>query len=224
MLKFVGFFVVIGSVVGGYVLNKGHLLALWQPFELLIIGGAAAGAFVVSNPVHLIKNTMKAVGRSLKGHHYSQAMYMDLLSLLYEIFNKARKNGLLAIEEDIETPESSEIFSRYPRITMEHHLLDFICDYLRIMSAGNLSVFELEALMDQEIDAALREGMAPSHALSKVADGLPGFGIVAAVMGIVITMASLGGPPEELGHLPGYSAGLWFCGAAEYRAGALRAG
>lgn len=200
MLKFLGFFVVLGSVVGGYVLSKGHLLALWQPYELLIIGGSATGAFLVSNPFHLVKYTLRAVGRTLKGHHYGQALYMDLLSLLYELFNKARKNGLLAIEEDIETPGESEIFSRYPRITMEQVLLDFICDYLRIMSAGNLSAFELETLMDQEIEGALREGLAPSHALSKVADGLPGFGIVAAVMGIVITMASLGGPPEELGH------------------------
>ena len=124
---------------------------------------------------------------------------MDLLSLLYEIFNKARKNGLMAIEEDVETPESSEIFNRFPRVTMEKHLLDFICDYLRIMAAGNLSAIELESLMDQEIETALHESMASSHAVTKISDGLPGFGIVAAVMGIVITMGSLGGPPEILG-------------------------
>lgn len=199
MLKFVGFVVVIASVLGGYVLSHGQLAALWQPFELLIIGGAAAGAFLVSNPWHLIKHTFKASWRNLLGHHYGRDLYMDLLSLLYELFNKARKNGLLAIEEDIEDPANSDVFSRYPRITMEPALLDFICDYLRIMSAGNLSAFELESLMDQEIETALHEAMGPAHALSKVADALPGFGIVAAVMGIVITMASLGGPPDQLG-------------------------
>lgn len=199
MLKLVGFFVVVGSVLGGYVLSHGQLMALWQPFELLIIGGAAAGAFLISNPMSVVKDTMAACGRNLKGKHYGKEMYMDLLSLLYEIFNKARKNGLMAIEEDVETPESSEIFNRFPRVTMEAHLLEFICDYLRIMAAGNLSAIELESLMDQEIDTALHEAMASSHALSKVSDGLPGFGIVAAVMGIVITMASLGGPPEILG-------------------------
>lgn len=199
MLKLVGFFVVVGSVLGGYVLSHGHLAALWQPFELLIIGGAALGAFLISNPMTVVKDTMAACGRNLKGKHYGKEMYMDLLSLLYEIFNKARKNGLMAIEEDVETPEASEIFNRFPRVTMEPHLLIFICDYLRIMAAGNLSAIELESLMDQEIETALHESMASSHALSKVSDGLPGFGIVAAVMGIVITMASLGGPPEVLG-------------------------
>lgn len=200
MLKIVGFVVVIGCVLGGYVLSHGKLAALWQPYELLIICGAAAGAFIIANPSSLIKATGAATMAAFKGNHVDRALYMDLLSLLYEIFNKARKNGLLAIEEDIENPSSSEIFSRYPRITMDHHLLDFICDYMRIMSSGNLSAFELESLMDQEIDVARHEGAAPANALSKIADGLPGFGIVAAVMGIVITMAALGGPPEELGH------------------------
>lgn len=199
MLKFLGFFVVTASVLGGYVLSHGQLAALWQPFELLIIGGAAVGAFLISNPWHLIKATMKASARGMMGRHGGRALYMDLLSLLYELFNKARKNGLLAIEEDIEDPKNSDLFSRYPRITMEQPLLDFICDYLRIMSSGNLSAFELESLMDQEIDTALHEALGPSGALGKVADALPGFGIVAAVMGIVITMASLGGPPDQLG-------------------------
>ncbi|HVK99340.1 MAG TPA: flagellar motor stator protein MotA [Dongiaceae bacterium] len=200
MLKLAGLAVVLGSVLGGYMLSHGQLLALWQPYELLIILGAAIGAFLISNPGVVVKDTLGALGRNLKGKHYGKDMYMDLLSLLYEIFNKARKNGLMAIEEDVETPESSEIFNRFPRVTMEHHLMDFICDYLRIMAAGNLSAIELESLMDQEIETALHESMAASHAVSKISDGLPGFGIVAAVMGIVITMGALGGPPEVLGH------------------------
>ena len=199
MIKFVGFLIVISSVLGGYVLSHGELLTLWQPFELLIIGGSALGAFIVANPMHVVKEVFKAVFHSLMGRRYGQALYMDLLSLLYELFNKARRNGLMSIEEDVENPEESDIFDRYPRITHEPILLEFICDYLRIISSGNLSAFELETLMDQDIETSYQEAEHPAHALSRVADALPGFGIVAAVMGIVITMKSLGGPPGELG-------------------------
>lgn len=199
MLKIFGFIVVIASVLGGYVLSHGELLTLWQPFELLIIGGSAFGAFVVSNPWHVIKEVFKAVGHTLFGRRHGQAMYLDLLSLLYELFNKARRNGLMSIEEDVEEPHNSDIFDRFPRITGDNQLLEFICDYLRIISSGNLSAFELETLMDQDIETALEEAEHPAHALSRVSDALPGFGIVAAVMGIVITMKSLGGPPNELG-------------------------
>ncbi|MCP5018278.1 MAG: flagellar motor stator protein MotA [Ketobacter sp.] len=199
MIKLVGFLIVIGSVLGGYVLSHGELMTLWQPFELLIIAGSAFGAFIVANPLHVVVDVFKTVWRSLLGHHYGQAMYMDLLSLLYELFNKARRNGLMSIEEDVEEPHQSDIFERYPRITEEHLLLEFICDYLRIISSGNLSAFELETLMDQDIETSLLEAEHPAHALGRVSDALPGFGIVAAVMGIVITMKSLGGPPGELG-------------------------
>ncbi|MAR91634.1 MAG: flagellar motor stator protein MotA [Pseudomonadota bacterium] len=199
MLKIVGFIIVTASVLGGYVLSHGELLTLWQPYELLIIGGAALGAFVVSNPPHVILEVFRATFRCLLGQRYGQALYMDLLSLLYELFNKARRSGLMSIEDDVENPEASDIFERYPRITGEPQLLEFICDYLRIISTGNLSAFELETLMDQDIETSLQEAEHPAHALHKVADALPGFGIVAAVMGIVITMKSLGGPPDELG-------------------------
>ncbi len=199
MLKLLGFIIVIASVLGGYVLSHGELLTLWQPFELLIIGGAALGAFIVSNPVHVIKEVFKDIGRLLLGRRYGRLLYMDLLTLLYELFNKARRNGLMSIEEDVEEPKSSDIFERFPRITGESVLLEFICDYLRIIASGNLSAFELETLMDQDIETSFQEAEHPAHALSRVADALPGFGIVAAVMGIVITMKSLGGPPGELG-------------------------
>ena len=199
MLKIVGFIIVTASVLGGYVLSHGELLTLWQPYELLIIGGAALGAFVVSNPPHVILEVFRATFRCLLGQRYGQALYMDLLSLLYELFNKARRSGLMSIEDDVENPEASDIFERYPRVTGEPQLLEFICDYLRIISTGNLSAFELETLMDQDIETSLQEAEHPAHALHKVADALPGFGIVAAVMGIVITMKSLGGPPDELG-------------------------
>lgn len=199
MLKILGFLIVIGSVFGGYVLSHGELRTLWQPFELLIIGGAAFGAFVVANSVHTIKGVFHQCGAILMGKHHSKQIFMDLLTLLYELFNKSRRNGLMAIEEDIEDPEKSEIFLRYPRILHDQPTREFICDYMRIVTTGNLSAFELETLMDQDIETAFLEWEQPSASLSKVADALPGFGIVAAVLGIVITMKSLGGPPQELG-------------------------
>ena len=199
MIKLVGFIIVISSVLGGYVLSHGELLTLLQPFELLIIAVSALGAFVVANPLHVVADVGRSLGRSFIGRRHGQALYMDLLSLLYELFNKARRNGLMSIEEDVEEPKSSDIFERYPRILEEHILLEFICDYLRIISSGNLSAFELETLMDQDIETSYQEAEQPAHALGRVSDALPGFGIVAAVMGIVITMKSLGGPPEELG-------------------------
>ena len=194
-----GYLIVCASVFGGYVLSHGDLATLWQPFELLIIGGAALGNFVVANPPHLMKSVGRSIMAVFGGKKHNQETYMDLLALLYELFNKARRNGLMAIEEDVEDPSASELFLRYPRITMDQQLLDFICDYLRIISTGNLSAFELETLMDQDIETSLEEAELPGQALGKIADALPGFGIVAAVMGIVITMKSLGGPPEELG-------------------------
>ncbi|MGB3620063.1 flagellar motor stator protein MotA [Ketobacter sp. MCCC 1A13808] len=199
MSKLFGYLIVIGSVLGGFVLSHGELATLWQPFELLIIGGAAFGAFVVSNPFYVVKEVFHDVGRMFLGRRYGRVLYMDLLSLLYELFNKARRNGLMSIEEDVEDPKASDIFERYPRVTSEPILLEFICDYLRIISSGNLSAFELETLMDQDIETSFQEAEHPAHALSRVSDALPGFGIVAAVLGIVITMKSLGGPPEELG-------------------------
>ncbi|OUR95912.1 flagellar motor stator protein MotA [Gammaproteobacteria bacterium 42_54_T18] len=199
MAILIGYFIVCASVFGGYVLSHGDLATLWQPFELLIIGGAALGNFVVANPPHLMKSVGRSIMAVFGGKKHNQETYMDLLALLYELFNKARRNGLMAIEEDVEDPSASELFLRYPRITMDQQLLDFICDYLRIISSGNLSAFELETLMDQDIETSLEEAELPGQALGKIADALPGFGIVAAVMGIVITMKSLGGPPEELG-------------------------
>lgn len=199
MLKIVGYIVVISSVLGGYVLSHGHLATLWQPFELLIIGGSALGAFIVANPLHVVKDVGRNVLRSFGGHRYGKILYMDILTCLYELFNKARRNGLMSIEEDVEDPSASDIFERYPRVTADPQILEFICDYLRIISSGNLSAFELETLMDQDIDTSFQEAEHPAHSLNKVAEALPGFGIVAAVMGIVITMGSLGGPPAELG-------------------------
>lgn len=200
MLKIVGLIVVYGCVAGGYILSHGKMGALWQPYELLIICGAAFGAFLIANTKTVIKGVGSGLAAAFSGKaHWHKEGYMELLSLLYEIFNKARKNGLISIEEDIENPGGSEIFMRYHHVNQNAKLVDFICDYLRIIASGNLSAIELESLMDQEIDTAKHEAEAPSHALGKVSDGLPGFGIVAAVLGIVITMGMIGGPPAELG-------------------------
>lgn len=199
MTVLIGGIVVIAAVLGGYVLSHGELAALWQPFELLIIGGAAAGAFITANPVKTSIATLKALPKLLLASKYSKSLYLELLSLMYQLFNVIRREGLIAIERHIDDPQESEIFSRFPMISDNKAAMDFICDYLRLMVIGDMTSYELENLMDVELETHHHEKLAPSTALGKVADALPGFGIVAAVLGIVITMQSLGGPPEVIG-------------------------
>ncbi|WP_420589693.1 flagellar motor stator protein MotA [Bacterioplanoides sp.] len=199
MLFLIGLFIVFGSVLYGYVMSHGQLLALWQPFEILIIVGAAFGAFLLSNPWHVILQCFKLTPQVILGGKVNKAMYMDVLGVIYDILNKARREGIMAIEGDVESPQSSAIFSRYPAIQANEELANFIADYFRIIAAGNLTSFELESLMDQEIDARLHELEQPGTAVGKVADALPGFGIVAAVLGIVITMGAIGGDVAEIG-------------------------
>ena len=201
MLVLIGYVMVVGAVFGGFALSGGHLAALMQPLELLMIGGAAIGAFICGNPAKTLKATFKTLPSLLGGSKYTKALYMELMALLYEILDKTRKEGLLAIERDIENPKQSELFSKYPRVLKDHHLVEFITDYLRLMVSGKLNALEIEALMDREIDTHHQEGEVPAHALQRVADGLPAFGIVAAVMGVVHTMESVGLPPQELGIL-----------------------
>ncbi len=201
MLVIVGYVIVLASVFGGFALSGGHLGAMYQPLELLIIGGAAAGAFMVGNPAKTVKATMKALPGLLKGSRYTKASYMELMAMLYDILNKVRKEGLMSIERDIEEPAKSPLFAKYPKLLGDHHLVEFLTDYLRLMVSGNLNPMEIETLMDSEIETHHHEGEVPAHALQKVADGLPAFGIVAAVMGVVHTMASVGLPPSELGML-----------------------
>ena len=200
-MKFIiGVVLVLGCVAGGFVLSHGNLAALWQPFELLIIGGAAFGAFVISNPGTVIKGALGSIGKLLSGSKHNKKTYMEVLALMYDLFTKARKEGLMALEGDIDEPENSPIFQKYPRILKDHHVLDFIADYLRLMVGGNMNPFELENLMDVELETHHHEAEKIPGAITAVSDALPGFGIVAAVLGIVITMASIGGPVEELGH------------------------
>lgn len=199
MTLIIGSILVLVCVIGGYVLSHGQLAALWQPYEILIIGGAALGAFIIANPFHTIVDVFRGTLRLMTGSPFNKAFYMDLLSLLYDLFDKSRKQGVMAIEADIDNPAESQIFSRYPAVMKQEALNSFITDYLRIISSGNMAAHELEGLMDQEIDTRQAEVEEPAHAVNKVADALPGFGIVAAVLGIVITMGSLGGPPNEIG-------------------------
>jgi len=201
MFVIIGYIVVLGSVIGGFIMAGGHVAALIQPNELVIIGGAALGAFFVSNSPKTVKSTLKALPTLLKGSKFSKQLYIELLSMLYEILSKVRKEGLMSIESDVESPEASPIFSKYPAIQHDHHAMEFLTDYLRMMVGGNLNAFEIENLMDNEIETHHHEGEVPAHALAKLADGLPAFGIVAAVMGVVHTMESVGIPPAELGKL-----------------------
>ena len=201
MLVIIGYVVVSLSVFGGFALAGGHMAALFQPIELLMIGGAAAGAFFVGNTGKVIKATLKNLPKTLKGSKYNKAVYMELMALLYELLNKVRKEGLMSIEGDVEEPAESAIFAKYPKVIADHHVIEFMTDYLRIMVSGNLNAMEIENLMDVEIDTHHHEEMVPSHVIAKLADAMPAFGIVAAVMGVVHTMESVGIPPAELGIL-----------------------
>jgi len=191
----------MASVFGGFAMAGGHLGALFQPIELLMIGGAAGGAFLVGNNNKAIKATLKALPTVFKGSTYTKALYMELMSLMFEILTKSRKEGLMSIEGDIEEPEASPIFSKYPGVLADHHLIEFMTDYLRLMVSGNMDAFQIENLMDNEIETHHHEGEIPAHCIAKLGDGMPAFGIVAAVMGVVHTMESVGIPPSELGML-----------------------
>ncbi len=201
MLVIVGYIIIILSIFGGYVLAGGHLAILWQPVEVLMIGGGALGAFIVGNSNKALKATMKGLPAVFKETKYSKEVYMELLTLLYEILGKVRKEGLMSIEGDVDEPNNSPIFTKYPTILEDHHATEFITDYLRLMVGGNLNALEIESLMDSELETHHQEGEVPIHCVAKLGDGLPAFGIIAAVMGVVHTMESVHLPPTELGML-----------------------
>lgn len=198
-----GYIFILGCLLGSFVAIGGHVSSLWQAGEYVIILGSAIGAFFVSNSPAVIKST----GRELKGlfkkSPYTKAMFLDLLCLLFELLGKIRREGLMSIEGDVEDPHNSALFQKYKIVLHEHHVIEFLADYLRLMVGGNLNALEIEGLMDAEIDTHHKESHQPSSAIQNVADGLPAFGIVAAVMGVVHTMESVGLPPAELGLLIG---------------------
>jgi chemotaxis protein MotA len=201
MFVIIGSVVVLVSVGVGFILGGGSLLLLWHPTEVLIICGSAGGAFVISNPPKVVKASLTGIIALLKPAKYQRQDYVDIFKLLYDILVKARKEGMLAIESHIDDPHASSLFTQYPRILADHHMTDFMTDCLRLMIGGNLDPHELESLLETELETHHHEASEPAHAMQKVADALPGFGIVAAVLGIVDTMASIeGADTATIGH------------------------
>lgn len=201
MFSIIGYVVVVGGILGGYLGAGGHVAILIQPFEMIIIFGGAIGAFIVSNSPATLKASLGAIGQVFKSSQYNKELYLETLTLLNKIFTKIRQNGLLSIEGDIENPEQSEVFKIAPKVLADHHAVDFITDYLRLMASGSLDVHQIDNLMDIDIETHHEEGHLPIAALQRLADGMPAFGIVAAVMGVVHTMESLDKPQEVLGAL-----------------------
>ena len=205
MFVIVGWLVCLGCVFGVFIIHGGNISVILKalPWEMLTIGGATVGAFLANNQMKVIKKTLAGLGACFKGSKYTKARYMELMALMFDILQKARKEGLMAIEKDVEEPEQSEIFKKYTTVGSDHHVVEFITDYLRMMVSGNLNSHEIEALMDNEIETHHHEEHAAVAAIQRVAGGLPAFGIVAAVLGVVNTMGSVGQPPAVLGGMIG---------------------
>ncbi|MGH9572192.1 MAG: flagellar motor stator protein MotA [Candidatus Acidiferrales bacterium] len=199
MFAIVGLLVVLGAVVGGYLLEKGNLTVLIQPAELIIIGGAAIGTVLIANPIHILKKIAAGITGILKGSPFTKQRYLDSLKMMYELFSRARRDGMMALESDSDNPEQSPIFSKYPDFLKDHHIRDFVCDSIRMASSGSIEPFDADQMIETDMDVHHHEATQPIMALSTMADSLPGLGIVAAVLGVVITMGALGGPPEEIG-------------------------
>lgn len=201
MLILIGYMVILLSVFGGFALAGGHLGAIFQPIELLIIAGAAIGSLIVGNSFSVLKSIGKALPSAFRSQKSAKLMYMDLLGLLYTLLNKGRQEGMMSLENDVDDPANSAIFTNYPRLMQQHHIIEFICDYIRLIITSNMQPFQLESLMDSEIETYHKEEQIPVNAITKLADGMPAFGIVAAVLGVVHTMESINLPPSELGIL-----------------------
>jgi chemotaxis protein MotA len=205
MFVIIGWVLALGCIFGVYVVHGGNIgvIAKALPFELITILGAAGGAFLANNQMKVVKASLRGVMSCFKGSRFSKARYMELLALLYDILQKARKEGLMAIEKDVEEPQNSPLFQKYPTVGKDHHVTEFITDYLRMMVSGNLNAHEIESLMDSEIETHHAEEHAAVAAIARLAGGLPAFGIVAAVLGVVNTMGSVGQPPAVLGGMIG---------------------
>ena len=199
----VGILVVILSVFGGYAAMGAHLEVLWQPFEGVIILGAALGAFVIGNPPAVLKSVGGLFGTLFRGARYDKAAYLELLGLQYTLFKLAKSKGNLALEAHVENPAESTIFQQFPKFSADHHAVEFMCDYLRMITLGTENAHELEALMDEELETHHQERERIVSAMQALADGTPALGIVAAVLGVIKTMGSIDQPPEILGHLIG---------------------
>ncbi|WP_374590637.1 flagellar motor stator protein MotA [Aquabacterium sp.] len=205
MFVIIGYVVALGCIFGAYIIHGGNMGVIIHamPTEIMAIGGGAIGAFVVNNQPKVLKAVLSALPQVFKGSKYTKARYMELMALLYDILQKVRKEGLMSIEKDVEDPHNSALFKKYPQVGSDHHVVEFITDYLRMMVSGNLNAHEIESLMDSEIETHHHEGHAPVAAIARLAGALPAFGIVAAVLGVVNTMGSVGQPPQVLGGMIG---------------------
>ena len=200
MFAIIGIVIVFGAVIGGFLMEKGHIAVLIQPAELLILVGAALGTLLVANPTHIIKGVVGGLLGALKGSKFDKKHYLSTLKMMYEFLNKVRKEGLLSVEMDVEKPSESTIFKNYPAFLGDHHARDFVCDTLRTAITGGVEPFDMDQMMELDMEVHHHAEMQPVNALNTVADALPGLGIVAAVLGVVITMGSLGGPQEAIGE------------------------
>jgi chemotaxis protein MotA len=199
MFAIIGIVVVFGCIVAGYLMEHGNIRVLIQPAELIIIGGAAVGTVLVANPLHIIKKIAAGIGGVFGSSKFSKQTYIETLQMMYTLLNKARKDGLMALESDVEEPDKSAVFTKNPAFLKNHHVRDFVCDSLRMAITG-VDAFDLDQMLDVDLEVQHNDATQPTTALSTMADSLPGLGIVAAVLGVVITMGALGGPPEEIGH------------------------
>jgi chemotaxis protein MotA len=200
MFVIIGIVVVFGAIVAGYLMEHGNLKVLIQPAELIIIGGAAVGTVLIANPLHILKALVGGIAGAFGGSRFNKERYLETLKMLYELFGRARKEGLMALEADSDAPDKSPVFSKYPKFLKDHHALEFVCDTIRMASGGGVEPFDVDQMMELDMDVHHHGAGQPVASLSTMADSLPGLGIVAAVLGVVITMGALGGPPEEIGH------------------------
>jgi chemotaxis protein MotA len=199
MFSIIGILIVIAAIMGGYLMEHGNVRVLIQPAELLIIGGAAIGTVLIANPLHILKKIASGIAGVFGGSKFTKKRYVESLQMMYALFNKARKDGLMGLEADVEEPSKSSVFSKHPQFLKEHHVRDFVCDTLRMAVTG-AEAFDLDQLLDLDMEVHHHDAGQPIAALSSMADSLPGLGLVAAVLGVVITMGALGGPPEEIGR------------------------
>ncbi|PYX30788.1 MAG: flagellar motor stator protein MotA, partial [Acidobacteria bacterium] len=200
MFAIIGIVVVFGCIVAGYLMEHGNLRVLMQPAELVIIGGSAVGTVLIANPLSTLKDIARGIAGAFASSQYSIQRYVDLLKMLFELLNKARREGLVALELDVEEPDKSPVLTKYASFLKDHHAVHFLCDSMRMAISGGIEAFDLDQMLEGDLDIHHHEGTLAPDALNTMADALPGLGIVAAVLGVVITMGSLGGPPEEIGH------------------------
>ncbi|HWZ83842.1 MAG TPA: flagellar motor stator protein MotA [Terriglobales bacterium] len=200
MFAIIGIVVVFGCIVAGYLMEHGNLKVLLQPAELVIIGGAAMGTVLIANPLNTLKDIARGIAGVFGSSHYTPKRYVDLLAMIFELLNKARKEGLVALEGDVEDPGKSALLSKYKDFVKDQHAANFLCDTMRMAISGGIEAFDLDQMLEGDLDIHQHEGGLAPAALNSMADALPGLGIVAAVLGVVITMGAIGGPPEEIGH------------------------